>query len=166
MEFIDQNQVAVIEAKTHTLTKTIDFGDVTLSDVMFIPNRPFAYLSRRNLNPVVIDAVTHAPAGSINGLRSATHMTMSLDGRFAYAMHSNGVRDLVVVSTENHEVVARVPLADWGTAVAVSPDGAIIYAVPERWDAERRRRWLPRPSAWSLPAHTLRPRAGWHCAAQ
>lgn len=68
------DQVVVIETKTHTLTKTIDFGDAATppgspaglaiwSDVMFIPNRPFAYLT--GWVTVVIDAATHEVTGPV-----------------------------------------------------------------------------------------------------
>ena len=134
----NEDRVAVIDTKTHSLVKTLEFEQANWSDVMFIPNRPFAYMTGDVT--VVINAATHEVTGPVVGVQEALFTTASDDGRIVYVqMNFGGYGQVAVVSTDTHEMIANIPVVQGvgdGTAysgagvaaLAPSPNGSVVYA--------------------------------------
>ncbi|WP_175538639.1 FG-GAP-like repeat-containing protein [Arthrobacter sp. cf158] len=77
----------------------------------------------------------YAPADMVSGsveVMNAFDLAMSPSGSTAYLPTSYETADVAVVDTVRHTVTARIPLAEEAQKVAISANGAVLYALSGR----------------------------------
>lgn len=99
--------------------------------VALSPDGTRAYVANQGSTTVsVVDTATDTVSATIGVAGSPTDVAVSPDGKRAYV--TNQSRDIVsVIDTTTETVTASISTAYWGTGVygvAVSPDGATVYA--------------------------------------
>jgi YVTN family beta-propeller protein len=125
----DQDQVAVINPTTGSVTATISVGDGPVA-VAFTPDGNFAYVANYLGDSVtIIDTATETVDETIPVAGDPYDVTISADGRFA-AFSCYDDDTLKVMSTSSHEIVKTYRMRHSGVWQArFTPDGKRIYAV-------------------------------------
>jgi len=131
--------------------------------VAFTPDGKKAYVTMTGGSEVAVyDAATHARLKSIAVGKHPLGISISFDGKRAYVSHvsavvgrksvqkipgqsvtlsipklENGSEFVAVIDLATDAVIKRIPLDGFGSDVAVSPDGALVYATVSSIDVNR-----------------------------
>lgn len=122
------NTVSVISAVTNTVVATVPVA-VFPGDIAITPNSAFAYVTSSPSDSIsVIDTATNTVVNTIPAM-SPTTLTLAPSGDLAYMTHGVFVNGVTVLNIATNSVVANIPVpADTAIEVAVTPNGAFVYA--------------------------------------
>jgi YVTN family beta-propeller protein len=123
------NSVSVIDALRDSVVHTIKVGR-NPRGFAFTPNGRFCYVCNfdtKSNSVSVIDCDSRMVVKEIRGLKSnPRHVAVTPDGRHAYAsLYGSG--KVVVIETDNHEVIKTISCGGHPKTVAISKDGRFVY---------------------------------------
>lgn len=120
--------LSVIDIKTDKLIKSIP-GIAGGDAIGITPDNKKIYISNslNSTNKInVVDASSFRIVSSLNF--KATSFTFTLDGKYVFAL---GASEIIIINTENNQIVNRLPFVTTPRGLAVSKDGTAFVWLPQ-----------------------------------
>ncbi|MGM0889810.1 MAG: cytochrome D1 domain-containing protein [Bacillota bacterium] len=118
--------VFLLDIQTNTLVKMIEqtMGGADRVRIAFSPEGKFAYIADFTTGKIFVIDVTTNTMKPVNIESHASDVTITPDGKFAYAV---GDKNLCVIDTATNVVVKTVELGENLIGVAITMDGKFSY---------------------------------------
>ena len=123
----DASVVEVVDTRTNLLVAHVPVPRVP-QGIAVTPDGRAVYIASTAGIVTVVDTATNEIAATIPA-RGAQRLVISPDGAFAYVSDYDSGH-VLVIDTATKTVVAAIPVGPVPLALAVSPDGRRLYAVP------------------------------------